>query len=353
MYLQSLYLRNFRIYTERRFEFCPQVNVIRGSNALGKTSVLEALRVLMTGRSFRTSQSKDLVHHGASSFYIEAVFIKHGVEQSLAMSYDGKERKILYNHSLCPSISGLLGLLQGALMVPDDIELVKGAPGNRRRFLDLQLTQIDPLYVHHLTRYWRAMRQRNYLLKMKNMSTVEPWEHEMAKAAAYIVKQRYRAVDSLQLMCRDVQRTLSGERESLSLAYKTSAPNEEHNIHEMYLAHYEKNRSRELQLGTTLTGPHKDDLQISIGGKDARYFASEGQQRSCVAALRFAEWEHLNQRAEDFPLMLIDDVGVSLDRTRRHKLLSLVENLQQVFLTTTEEFTSEGMKGCNLIDLTP
>jgi DNA replication and repair protein RecF len=351
MHLQSLYLKDFRVYTERRFDFCPQVNVICGANALGKTSILEAILLLMTGRSFRTSQIKDLVRHGASSFYVKAVFLKHGVEQSLAMSYDGKERKILYNHRLCPSISGLLGLLQGALMIPDDIELVKGAPGSRRRFLDLQLAQIDPLYVHHLTRYCRAMRQRNSLLKVKNLTTVETWEHEMAKAAAYIVKQRYRAVDNLQSICRDVQGILSGKREHLSLAYKTSAPAEEHNIYGMYMARYKKNRPRELLYGSTLTGPHKDDFQIAIGGKEARFFASEGQQRSCVAALRFAEWEHLKQRAEDSPLMLIDDMGISLDRSRRTQLISYVGKLNQVFLTTTEEFAAEEIKECNLIDL--
>ncbi|NGX43317.1 MAG: DNA replication and repair protein RecF [Chlamydiae bacterium] len=349
MYLQSLHLRNFRIYTDRHFTFSPRVNVICGPNACGKTSILEAISLLMTGRSFRTSQTKDVIRHGASFFYVEAIFVKHGVEQSLKMSFDGKERKILHNHTLCPSLSGLLGLLQGAVMIPDDVALIKGAPGTRRRFLDQQLAQVDPLYVHHLTRYHRAMRQRNQLLRMKNLSTIETWEHEMAKAAAYIVRQRYRAVENLKTKCQEVQAALSGAREDLSLVYKSNAPAEEQEIYAYYLKQYAKTRPRELQFGSSLVGPHKDDLQIFIGNNEARYFASEGQQRSCVAALRFAEWGHLNQLAEDSPLMLIDDVGVSLDKNRRKQLFSLVGNLQQVYLTTTEELNGEGARGHNFI----
>lgn len=342
MHLRTLFLKDFRIYTEKRFELSPGINVIYGANARGKTSVLEAVYLLMTGRSFRTTQMRDLIRHGASAFYIEAVFEKHGIEQSLKMTFDGRDRKVFYNHTSCPTLSGLLGLLQGTVMVPDDVELVKGSPRFRRRFLDLQLAQADPLYVHHLTRYYRAMRQRNHLLRTHNVTTIETWEQEMAKAAAYLVVQRNQVVKDLQGTSCMVLAELSDAQEEMSLSHKNPAPQCESDISAFYCEQYHRMRNRELQLGNTLVGPHKDDLQILLKGKDARYFASEGQQRCCVSALRFAEWERLKHHSEESPMMLIDDVGISMDRVRRKKMLSLVQKtLTQALLTATEKIDVE------------
>lgn len=337
MYLHTLYLRNFRCYQESVFEFCPGINVIHGDNARGKTTLLEAIHVLITGSSFRPAQTTDLIRKGTDSFYIEAGFLKHGIEQTLKMFYNGKERKIFYNSTLCPSSASLLGLLQGVVMAPDDAALVKGAPAVRRRFLDLQIAQVDPLYVHHVTRYQRAMKQRNSLLRAKTSATLESWESEMASSAAYIVQQRLKAVRDLETNGRALHKTFSGEVEELSLGYKTGNPSDEcDQIKSYYLAQYRKLRQREMIMGCTLVGPHKDDVAIAIGQQEARFFASEGQQRSCVAALRLGEWERLNTIAQEHPLMLIDDIGVGLDSSRREKLMGYLGQLGQVFVTSTE-----------------
>lgn len=339
MYLRTLYLHNFRLYDEVFFEFCPGINTICGENAQGKTSLLEAIYFLITGRSFRTAQVSDLIRLGSSFFYIEATFSKHGIEQKLRVSYDGKERKVIYNNTLYHSTSSLLGLLQGVLVTPDDLSLIKGGPQVRRHFLDLQIAQIDPLYVHHLARYNRAMRQRNCLLRAKDHVTLDSWEYEMANAAAYLVQQRFLTIADLQSGSRGLHKIFSGEKEELCLTHKTSAPQEMElmDLRNYYLAQFIKMRRREMELGCTLTGPHKDDFTIAIGEKETRFFASEGQQRSCVASLRFAEWERLKRLSSALPLMLIDDVGVSLDSSRREKLLGQLQHLGQVFLTATEE----------------
>jgi len=338
MLLRSLRLKNFRIYSEKHVEFSPRVNVICGPNACGKTTILEALHLLMTGRSFRTSRLQDLIREGASFFSIEAWFLKHGIEQSLAFSYDGKERRIFYHNTPCHTLSGLLGLLQGATMIPEDVALIKGAPRVRRAYLDLQLAQVDPLYVHHLKRYHRAMRQRNHLLRQKAVKTIETWEHEMAKAAVYLLKQRVSAVKELDCLSQKVMQTLVPDiEEKLSLDYQVSIKHDQEQMFSYYLEHYRKMRQKEMRIGYTLCGPHRDDLHIFLEGKEARYFSSEGQQRSCIAALRFAEWERLNRLAEDSPVMLIDDMGVNLDQARRDKLIVFVGSLQQVLLTMTEE----------------
>lgn len=339
MHLRSLYLHNFRSYDEALFEFVPGVNVICGPNACGKTTLLEAIYFLVSGRSFRLAQTIDLIRQGAAHFHIEACFVKNGLEQTLKITSNGLERRILYNSTTYPNFTSLLGLLKGIVFCPDDAALIKGGPAVRRHYLDLQIAQVDPLYVHHLTRFNRAMRQRNHLLRTKKPAGIESWEHEMANSSAYLVKQRALAVSDLKIACQRLYEILAGQQIPFSVGYKTSAPSEGslEVLKHYYAQRYQSHREREMQLGYSLSGPHKDDLTIEIDGKEARFFGSEGQQRSGVAALRLAEWNRIRDYGEDIPLMLIDDVGTSLDETRKACLLKHVQNLGQVFLSSTHD----------------
>lgn len=339
MFLKSLFLQQFRNYAEALFEFDTSLNLIHGPNALGKTSLLEAIYYLMFGRSFRPGLNQDLILKGTSSLYLEAIFSKHGVDQTLRLYVEGNERRFMHNHTSIPTISNLLGIVQGVVMTPDDVQLIKGSPAIRRQFLDSQLAQVDPLYVYYLSRYIRAMRQRNQLLKQKTSIAIESWEHEMAQAAAYITTKRRRCINSLQPHCQTFYSYMTGEKETLSMKYLSGASSctSEEEIKTFLLNQYTKNRQREMLFGHTLTGPHKDDLWIGIGGRDARYFASEGQQRSCIAALKIGEWRCLKELADDTPLFMIDDVTMSLDSERLKKLLDQLTSLGQVFLTSTDE----------------
>lgn len=348
MHLQSLYLYNFRLYKEAAFDFDSGINIIHGANARGKTTLLEAIHFLMTGRSFRTSQTKDLIKEGASHFYLEASFIKFGIEQRLKISFDGLDKKIVHNSTVLSSHSHLIGLIPGVTFHPDDAAIVKGSPLVRRHLMDLQIAQVDPLYVHHLTRYNRAMRQRNHLLRLKNPTAIESWEFEMANGAAYIVEKRLKTVEGLSEQSHSLHQCLSGTAENLNLVYKNggiTGCNGQSAWRQYYLDQFYRQRKREMVLGVTLTGPHKDDLTILIDGKEARFFASEGQQRSCIAAMRMAEWEQLKKQSPDTPpLMMIDDIGIGFDQVRRNKLLDHLRGLNQVFLTTTSDFSLEGRR---------
>ncbi|WP_068468423.1 DNA replication/repair protein RecF [Candidatus Protochlamydia phocaeensis] len=351
MYLRTLYLHHFRNYEEASFEFSPSLNFICGPNAVGKTSILEAIYYLMVGRSFRSHHYQDIVQAGHTSFYLEAAFIKHGIDQKLRIYFENGERKIIYNHTQLPNQSSLLGIIPGVVTTPDDVNLIKGSPLLRRQFLDIQLAQIDPLYVHHLTRYVRAMRHRNHLLKINQLVTIESWEQEMAQSAAYIVQQRLKAIEDLSRHAKQFYEALTGETESLDLTYR--APEAPHRSLEeskdYYIRQFHKNRQREIGMGHTLIGPHKDDLLIAISKRDARYYASEGQQRSCVTALHFAEWQRLKRIGEATPLLLIDDVGMSLDENRKTRLLKQIEGLGQVFLSTTDENLIQAFSGLKKI----
>lgn len=351
MYLRSLYLQQFRNYREAYFEFNPSLNLICGQNAQGKTSLLEAIHYLMLGRSFRPGLQQDLIHTEYNSFYLESIFSKHDIDQKLRLYVEGKERKIMYNSTSLSNISNLLGIIQGVVMTPDDVNLVKGSPSIRRQFLDIQLAQVDPLYVHYLSRYTKAMRHRNQLLKQKTVASIESWEHEMAQAAAYLVQQRRGNLQALQLHCQAFYSYLTGEKETLALKYISGASDcqNESEIKSFHLQEFHRNRHREMLFGYTLLGPHKDDIWIGIGGRDARFFASEGQQRSCVAALHMGEWKCLKHIAEDIPLFMIDDVSMSLDEKRCSRLLDQLASLGQVFLTTTDPTLAHSFSGAKKI----
>ncbi len=341
MHLCHLRLHNFRQYKEASFTFSPKVNVIRGPNARGKTTILEAIYVLITGRSFRTPQLLDLINEEASYFILEAVFVKHGIEQSLKFYYNGKERKITHNTTPYFSTTILFGLLQGTVVHPDDATIIKGPPAIRRHLMDVSLAQVDPLYIHHLTRYMKAMHQRNALLKLRQLATIEPWETEMASSAAYVVHHRNQIVRDLQEKGRPLHERICGSAEELSLTYKANGAGNGTDcigdLREIFFDQYQRHRSREMEFGCTLTGPHKDDLLIACNKREAKSFASDGQQRSSIVALRLAEWERLHQLSGNQPFMLVDDMNMSLDDSRKLHLLEYLHALSQVFVTTTKD----------------
>lgn len=338
MRLLALYLRNFRNYEEASIVFSPKINYIYGGNAQGKTNLLEAIYLLITGRSFRTHHLTELIRFGASAFFLEAYFEKNGIEQVLKMSCDKEGRKIWHNATAITSLSTLLGILQGVVLSPEDRELIRGSPSIRRQFLDLQIAIASPLYLHHLARFCRAMKQRNALLKEPSEKTIEVWEEQMAYSAAYLTLEREKVVKALEIFGKPLQSALSGGKDELSLSYKSSAltvsDKETDSLQSYFLMQMRKLRAREREIGSTLTGPHRDDLEILLYEKEARYFASEGQKRCCTAALRLAEWLRLKEAVGEAPIMCIDDATISLDPSREHHLYSQLGELGQVFLTS-------------------
>lgn len=327
MYLKSLYLSNFRNYKEAEFSFCEGPNIIYGNNAQGKTNLLEAIHFIATGKSFRTQSPLDLIRSAQKFFFLEAEIFKDQVFQKIQIHFDGQVKRLHLGGNSYSSFHPLLGTLPIVLYTPCDIELILGAPQERRRFLNLHLAQSDPLYVHHLSRFWRAMKQRNCLLKSKNIQTIECWEMEMVSSAEYIGKARERMVQEIQIQ------DLAGEKHELFLQSSAS---------KSYLRQLQKNRIKEMELGLTLAGPHRDDLQITIEGKLAKLFASEGQKKTAIAALKLAEWERLSRQIGAPALIGFDDLDSSLDAERQQLIRAKLSQLGQVFITTPHEPKEEG-----------
>jgi DNA replication and repair protein RecF len=250
------------------------------------------------------------------------------------VSFDGQSKKMEYNSTSHASFAPLLGLLPTVLYAPEDASLVTGTPSERRRFIDFHLAQMDPLYVHHFTRYQRAMKQRNHLLRQQSEVAIEPWEHSMAHSASYIVQKREEAAFSFKAPLAHYMQLLSRNEDTLEMKYTSSLPPHRKDASDFYKEQFIKNRKREMYLGATLVGPHREDLIFLIHQKEAKSFSSEGQKRCCVAALRLAEWQNLKQMVGSPPLMSIDDFGVHLDQNRQHLFQEEMKNLGQVFLTS-------------------
>lgn len=346
MFIRHLTLRNFRNYEEAHVEFSPQLNLITGDNAQGKSSLLEAIYFIITGRSFRTRYLSELIQNGATGFYLQAEIVKHEVDQTLKIFYSPKKRQIIYNSTEYPSLNSLLGLLQGVLLSSEDSELIKGLPSDRRGFIDLQIAQGDPLYLYHLNRYFRAMKHRNALLKAKQLLTIESWEHEMSSSAAYLIYQRKSLIDELGNRCPKLQEQLSLGTEKIGLDYRSAFALESMpQIQEKLIEEMRRQRPKEFYLGYTLVGPHREDLSFLLDGRAAFAFASEGQQRCLLAALKLGELHRLHKQSGEMPIMGVDDFENSLDLKRRKQLLNYLKDLGQVFLTSPREIEGEELSG--------
>ncbi|MDJ0651825.1 MAG: DNA replication and repair protein RecF [Simkaniaceae bacterium] len=331
MEVSRLILKNFRCYEEVEVPLKKGVNVICGKNGAGKTSLLEAFYLLSTGRSFLTSHLSDLIRKDQPHFYVEAYFVKDEVEQRLNIGFDGKHWRIHYNNTLFQNLSHVLGILPSVFYSPKDSTLISGIPQERRRFLNIQLAQTDPLYVHHLIRYHKAMKHRNALLKVHSEAAIESWEQIMGESGYYLMHKRSKLIERLRPNVEAFAKNLSEGEDEFDLHYEPSISLKKIDQIEDLLA---KQRPKELIIRSTMMGPHRDDMHITYKKKEAKTFASEGQKRTCIAALKIAEWEVLKEQAETTPLFAIDDFDVHLDPKRTEMLQEKLACLGQVFLTS-------------------
>ncbi len=335
MRVETLYVCNFRNLQSLQISPESGINELVGENAQGKTSILEALHVLVLGGSFRTYQLRELVQHGKSGFFVEGTINSGGVHKTISVSYDGSRRSVTIDGQLQEASSLLLGNLLGVTATLEDHELIFGAPATRRRFLDEQIAQVDPFYVTQLSRYSRALASRNRLLKGRDTRTIGAWEELLAKAGAYIVHQRQHTVNLLRPKVISAYQSLFPDRtvsSSFTMRYITQIP-DGNDAAEWYQRQYAARREQEMRAAATLVGPHRDDMEWCIDERPCKAVASLGQARAVALSLRCAEWSLLAERSSETPLFLIDDVESTLDATRKSIILQLCQQFGQVFLT--------------------
>jgi DNA replication and repair protein RecF len=331
---------NFRNYSA--FEWEPQagLNVLVGDNAQGKTNLLEAINILATGKSWRTSRDLEIIGPQGDATWLFGLVENTYTTSKLEFRL-GRGKQIAVNGKPVRKYSDLLGKLLVVTFTPDNLELVKGSPHSRRKFLDQCLVQISESYSHNLTGYNKALQQRNSLLRegMGRKSLLEPWNEQLVAFGVQLMIYRFKALERLgELTCR-YQDYLSEEKEQLSLAYQPAVPMPQKRTAQAWAAVFYQQLERELPQerirGGTLTGPQRDDLLFLIDGKELKLYGSQGQQRTAALALHLAALAHLEEQMGERPLLLLDDVLSELDRGRRERLFDLIDSGTQTILTTT------------------
>ena len=340
MHILTFQLNNFRNLARAELEPCPGVNVIFGENGHGKTSLLEAIWLFTGCRSFRSADASELVKEKEAQANLRTSFISNEREQQASLEIV-KRRTLNLNGFPQETPRRMLGVFPAVAFTPDTLSLVKGGPGERRRFLDVALSMLTPAYAVRLSKYLKALAQRNALLRQislaPNPSSLIPqldtWDASLAKEASGILSARLRYLEELIPRAQDFYAGISGARETLEIAPHITGvedPSEQD-----YLAAFSRTRQNDLRRQMTTVGPHRDDLALTLDGRPLRDFGSQGQQRSAALALKLAEAAALGQIARETPAALLDDVLSELDARRQADLLRYLEGWQ-VFLTCCE-----------------
>ena len=349
-------IQNFRNIEEADITFDPGVNILYGNNAQGKTNLLEAIGFTAFGKSFRTSHEEEMIRFGEEFAEISMDFTDSVRKQNITVRMmSGKRRRIEQNKVKVSKLSDIVGAFRTVLFCPEHLSLIKDGPSERRNYLDIAISQLYPVYLKSLQRYNQILKQRNQLIRNAKedpktfADTVEFWSSQLAKEAAVIARYRKRYLEKAEKHIEKCFLEMTGEREKPKAVYVGSSHQDaeeyedvgktEKQYFDLLMNHHE----REIGAGTTLWGIHKDDIEIEINGKQARAFASQGQQRSLALAMKLAEGEVCASVTGEKPVFLFDDVFSELDATRRAYLSGKMEG-RQVIITTCEPSGSVGGK---------
>ena len=341
MIIESIELKNYRNYENLQLELSPGTNIFYGDNAQGKTNILESVYVCCTTKSHKGSKDKEMIRFGEDEAHIKLTVRKQDVPYRIDMHLKkNKAKGIAINGIPIRKASELFGIVNVVFFSPEDLNIIKNGPAERRRFLDLELCQLNKLYVHGLIQYNRVVTQRNKLLKELSFhpeyeETLDIWDLQLAQYGRQVIEYRTDFVKQLNEMIVGIHNQLSGGKERLEIFYE---PNVEAEHLEDALA---KNRYSDLRQRTTGIGPHRDDISFIVNGIDIRRFGSQGQQRTAALSLKLAEIELVKYLVKDYPVLLLDDVLSELDGSRQEHLLAGIDHIQTMITCTgLEDFLS-------------
>ncbi|MEA5580964.1 DNA replication/repair protein RecF [Nodularia harveyana UHCC-0300] len=351
MYLKNLHLRQFRNYQDQKVAFTAAKTILVGNNAQGKSNLLEAVELLATLRSHRMGRDRDFIQEGQDLAQINATLEReNGVNDlTLTLRRNGR-RSVAINGESVRRQMDFLGVLNAVQFSSLDLDLVRGGPDVRRNWLDTLLIQLEPIYAHILQQYNQVLRQRNAFLKqvrdstapstdgVNPLSTLAIWDAQLVTTGTKVIRRRDRAIQRLAPIAAAWHASISGSTEALHINYLPSVPVPETNPEEIqpaFLTKIQQRSAAELYRGTTLVGPHRDEVELIINQTPARQYGSQGQQRTLVLALKLAELELIEQVVQEPPLLLLDDVLAELDPFRQNQLLDAIQDRFQTLITTT------------------
>lgn len=342
MHLKHLTLFNFRNYQETKIDFFKGINIIYGENGAGKTNILEAIYFLALTKSFRTSSERNLVLNKQNMLRIKGEFESaQGRAFDCSIAYALTEgKRLVVNSQKLLKFSDYIGEVPTVLLEPSDLTLSQGSPQQRRRFLDLLLCQSHKLYLHYLIQYNRSLKQRNQILQSEKHDNqlLYSWEENLIKNGVEIIKKRKETVRYLSETVKDYYQSLSNTDDKIKIIYQSNVEEEANQTLESgYRQQFALKRAQEIEVGYTKVGPHRDELLFLLKGKPMRLFASQGEHKTFIIALKLAEFFYLQQHRSETPILLFDDIFGELDANRIQLMLNQLSDFGQVFVTTTSK----------------
>ena len=347
MWVKSLSIKDFRNFSRLDVELENGVNIVYGDNANGKTNLIEAIHLCAVGTSQRAGHDRELIRFGEDEAHLQAVVDRlnrvgtHRIDVHLFK--EGRRKGIAIDHIPIKKLSQLFGMLHVVIFTPEDLRMVKAGPSERRAFVDLELCQLNAVYYHSLRQYYQALKQRNNLLKAITkdrslLSTLEVWDEPLSRNGIQIMNYRAAFIEEMGQIAANIHCDITGGRENLTLTYKPQVVGD-------YEERLSRSVERDLILGSTSCGIHKDDVAFSINGNDVRIYGSQGQQRTCALSIKLAEIEIIKARTGHIPVLLLDDVLSELDEGRQGFLFKHVDGLQTVLTCTGVEDVLKKING--------
>lgn len=336
MYIQSLELEQFRNYRELNIEFGRGTNIFYGDNAQGKTNILESVYLAATTKSHKTSKDRDIINFNSDESHIKVIISKNDVPIRIDMHLKkNKNKGIAINGIPIKKASELFGILNVVFFSPEDLNIIKNGPSERRRFIDIELCQLDKVYLYNLVNYNKVLNQRNKLLKEigykedeKLMETLEIWDMQLVRYGEMIIKRRREFINEINEIIYEIHKNLTDGKEEIYVMYEPNVKEE------LLYDELKRHADRDIKSKTTNVGPHRDDICFMSGEIDIRKFGSQGQQRTAALSLKLSEIELVKKMIKDMPVLLLDDVLSELDSNRQKKLLDSLDNVQTLITCT-------------------
>jgi DNA replication and repair protein RecF len=341
MIIKSIELSDYRNYDHLSLEFSPGTNILYGDNAQGKTNILEAIYVSATTKSHKGSKDRDIINFDKEEAHIRTVIEKENVDTRIDMHLrKNKSKGLAIDGQRVKKAADLIGLCNVVFFSPEDLGIIKNGPSERRRFVDMELCQLDSFYFYNLSNYNKIVDQRNTLLKDMYFNpqlreTLNIWDMQLVSYGSKIIERRKLFVEQLNEIIEGIHFSLSGGREKIKIVYE---PDVEMDAFEKKL---QENQERDVRSKMTTVGPHRDDFSFLIGDVDIRKFGSQGQQRTAALSLKLSEIELVKKITKDTPILLLDDVLSELDSNRQNYLLNSIGTIQTIITCTgLEEFVN-------------
>lgn len=341
MIIKSLELENFRNYGTLSIDFDSGTNILYGDNAQGKTNILEAVFLSATTKSHKGSKDRDIINFTADEAHIRTYVVKDGLENRVDMHLrKNKSKGIAINGQKIKKAADLLGLLNVVFFSPEDLSIIKNGPAERRRFVDMELCQLDSVYLHDLNNYNKIVNQRNKLLKELYFNpglkdTLSIWDTQLVSFGSKVIERRNVFVNQLNEILYEIHLRLSGGKEKLQIVYEPDV------LAENFEKKLGDSQEKDIKFKQTTVGPHRDDFSFMADGVDIRRFGSQGQQRTAALSLKLSEIELVKKVTKDVPLLLLDDVLSELDSSRQNYLLNSIGDIQTIITCTgLEEFVN-------------